>query len=108
VTLTWTITTPSGGPLTALAVDPGAVNLMADTSNGSGSHVISNVTVATDFVLKATNAGGTTQSTQHVATHSPNLQFNYTDPPAGAKLLLVKNTALSTNSHLVLDLKVGT
>src|SRR5205823_6238838 len=65
------------------------------------------IDIAKDFTLTATNPGGSATASVHVATHSPFLHLQYTDPTsATAKILLVKNAA-STANRLVLDVKVG-
>ena len=104
VTLSWTV-----AGHTALKLDPGGIDVLARTAaGGNGSQVISSVGVPTTFVLTATNAAGSVTRETPVTTHSPTLQFNYTDPTsATARLLLVQNAAASTKDHLVLDLKVG-
>ena len=103
VRLSWVVS----GAIDALKLDPGAIDVKAETTGTSGAHVIHGVQVATVYTLTAVNGGGSVTATAAVTTHSPQLHLQYTDPTSSAaKLLLVRNPA-STNGHLILDLKVG-
>jgi hypothetical protein len=105
VTLTWTVT----GQFDAIKVDPGSINVLADTnaSTGAGSHVITGVSPPVTYTLTATNSGGSATMTASVALSTGIQHLQYTDPTSiTAKLKLVRN-ASSTNTHLVLDMKVG-
>jgi hypothetical protein len=100
-TLTWTVT----GIVTALSLSDGT-HAVKDVT-GTGSLVVT-PDIATTYTLTATNAGGSDSLPCLVSVHSASLRLQYTDPTAvAAKILLVKNTAQSTNSSLVLDAKVG-
>lgn len=107
VQTSWSIT----GTVDSIRLDPGAINVLVETTSTdphTGVHTFSNVTADTTYTLTATNGGGSVTATASVTTHTANLQFNYTDPTSTtAKLKLVRNAALSTATHLVLDLKVG-
>jgi hypothetical protein len=105
VTLSWTVT----GQIDAIKVDPGAINVLADTNatTGVGSHVITGVSPPVTFTLTATNSGGSATATASVALSTGTQHLQYTDPTSiTAKLKLVRN-ASSTNTHLILDMKVG-
>lgn len=100
-TLSWTVT----GAVNSLVITPGPITLSTTTLSGSQS--VGPVNAATTYTLTATNAGGSTTATAAVTTHAAALHLQYTDPASTtAKLKLVRNAA-STNSHLILDMKVG-
>jgi hypothetical protein len=103
VTLSWTVT----GQIDTIVVTPGNIDVKAETNaSGAGSHVLTSVTPPVTYTLTATNAGGSDTRTATVAL-STGKHLQYTDPTSStAKLRLVRN-ATSTDTHLVLDLKVG-
>ncbi len=97
-TLSWATT----GQVSTLAIDQSVGDVTGLTSK--------NVTVnqSTTYTLTAVGPSGTSTQQVSVSTHSPFLHLEYTDPVAPtAKLVLVKNQTATTNTRLVLDLKVG-
>jgi hypothetical protein len=97
-TLSWATT----GQVTTLAIDQSVGDVTGQTSKAV------TVNQNTTYTLTAAGPGGTVTQTVSVSTHSPFLHLEYTDPVAPtAKLVLVKNPTASTNTRLVLDLKVG-
>jgi len=106
VTLSWAVT----GQIDAIKVDPGAINVLADTnaSTGAGSHVVTGVSPPVTYTLTATNYAGSATLTASVGL-STGQHLQYTDPTSStAKLKLMRNNASSTATHLVLDMMVGT
>jgi PKD repeat protein len=93
-TLSWSV---SGA--TSLSIDQG-VGAVTGTSR------VVAPAVTTTYTLTATGAGGTASATTTVTVHAAALHVQYDDPAPGGKLRLVRNAA-STQTHLVLDLKVG-
>lgn len=126
-----TPTTPTPAPvITSFAAAQGSISqgnsttLMAVFSNGTGSvsngigGVQSGVAISTGtlqtttaFTLTVTGAGGTASSTTTVTVIPKTIadRLDYTNPTSGT-YTLVKDTTLSTSTHLVLNLMgpVGT
>jgi hypothetical protein len=104
VTLSWAVT----GQIDAIRVDPGNLNLLADTNTttGRGSKVLTQITPPITYTLTVTNSGGSDTRTASVAVSSGK-HLQYTDPTSTtAKLKLVRNVT-STDLHLILDMKVA-
>ena len=97
-TLSWAVT----GQVTTLSIDQSVGDVTGQISKPV------TVNQSATYTLTAAGPGGTATQSVPVTTHSPFLHLEYTDPVSPtAKLVLVKNTTASTNTRLVLDLKVG-
>jgi hypothetical protein len=96
-TLSWTVANA-----TSLQIDNG----VGDVTGTSSTTVTP--TATTTYTLKAVGAGGQVTATATVSLVAAGLTLNYTNPTsATAKLLLIKNVARSTPTHLVLDVTTG-
>jgi hypothetical protein len=96
-TLSWSVTNA-----TSLQLDNG----LGDVTGTSSVTVTPAVT--TTYTLKAVGAGGQVTATTTVTLVAAGLTLGYTNPTnTAAKLLLLKNVARSTPTHLVLDVTTG-
>ena len=97
VTLAWTVVNA-----TSLQIDNGVGDVTGSTSTTVTP------TVTTTYTLRAVGAGGQVTATITVSLVAAGLTLNYTNPTSStAKLLLLKNVARSTATHLVLDVTTG-